>query len=233
MELYLTIHGVSWSVERRHEMAQLMRAGRERERRLYLFFRAPDGELRRSEIAEDFPAEPSAALLEYVWRNAEVLRAGSPGELTSHGSLVVPRVRDVLRLSWRAIRLRCPNCGGGPVLRGWFRLRHRCPGCGLRLERGEESDYFLGGMFLNIMLVELLFALALLVAIVAMWPDVPWDGIEYVLVGGMIGAPIVLYPVSRLLWLAMDLLIRPLTPEEMAWHAAARDTNEDPGNSNE
>jgi hypothetical protein len=51
-----------------------------------------------------------------------------------------------------------------------------------------------------------------------MWPNVPWSGLEYVLVGAMIVAPILLYPVSRVMWLAFDLLFRPVTPAEMAWH---------------
>ena len=40
----------------------------------------------------------------------------------------------------RALALRCPWCGKGPVLASWFRLRERCGACGLRLERGERSD---------------------------------------------------------------------------------------------
>lgn len=221
MALYLTVGGVAWTVERRHEMAQLMRAGRTRDRQLYLFFHGPDGELRRGEIAEDFPEEPPPALLHAVWRHAEVLRGGNPGEMTSQGGLTVPRLRDTIRLTWRALRLRCPNCGGGPVLRGWFHLRARCPVCHIRLERGEESDYYLGGMMFNIALAEGLFAIIFVVALVVMWPDVPWDALQYGLVAAMIGAPILLYPVSRVLWLAFDLLLRPPTAAEMAWHAGA------------
>jgi hypothetical protein len=53
-----------------------------------------------------------------------------------------------------------------------------------------------------------------------MWPDVPWSGVEYSLIVAMIAAPIVLYPVSRLMWLALDLLLRPPDEAEMAWHAS-------------
>lgn len=222
MSLYLNVNGRSWAVERRHEMAQLVRAGRESDRRLFLFFAASDGELRRSEIAEDFPVEPEPRLLESAWRNAEVLRIGGPGEMQSRGELVLPRMRDVLRLFWRAVRLRCPNCAAKPVLVSWFRLRERCPGCGIRIERGEDEDYFLGGMFFNIMLAELIFAVLLAVVLVVLWPNVPWDGIEYALVIAMIGAPVLLYPASRLLWLALDLLLRPPDETEMEWHASSK-----------
>lgn len=222
MSLYLNVNGTSWVVERRHEMTQLMSARRQRERKLFLFFLAPNGELRRSEIAEDFPLSPASKLLATVWRNAEVLSAGSLGEMQSRGGLVMPRMRDVARFFWRGMRLRCPNCSGKPVLKSWFKLLDSCPKCGIRLERGEEDDYYLGGVFFNMMLAEVIFVILFTVVIVVLWPNVPWDGIEYVLAVAMIGAPIVLYPVSRLLWLALDLLLRPPDAAEMAWHAASR-----------
>jgi hypothetical protein len=47
--------------------------------------------------------------------------------------------RRALLLFWRAERLRCPNCGGGPLFRSWFRMRPYCPACGLPLERGDQG----------------------------------------------------------------------------------------------
>jgi uncharacterized protein (DUF983 family) len=219
--LYLFINGRSWIVERRSEQVATGRQGRPGDTRLFLFFSAPDGEIRRSDIAESFPEAPPARLLESVWRYAEVTRIGDPGEMTSRGEIVVPRTRDILRYFARALRLRCPNCGSGGVLKNWFVLQNRCPRCGIRLDRGEADDYFLGGMLFNIVLAEVLFALVLLIVVVAMWPAVPWAGVEYSLVAAMIAAPIVLYPVSRLMWLALDLLLRPPDETEMQWHSAA------------
>jgi uncharacterized protein (DUF983 family) len=223
MTLYLFVRGRSWVVERRAEPDENARPGRQAAFRSWLYFSSSDGEMRRSEIAEDFPAEPSARLLESVWRYADVTRAGDLGEMTSRGDIVMPRWRDVARDFWRALLLRCPNCGGHDVLKSWFKLRHRCATCGIRLDRGEGEDYFLGGMFFNIALAEVLFALVLLIVMVIMWPNVPWAGVEYVLIGAMIAAPIALYPVSRLMWLALDLLLRPPDAAEMQWHAAAKD----------
>jgi hypothetical protein len=34
----------------------------------------------------------------------------------------------------------------------------------------------------------------------------------------IVAGPFILFPFSKLLWLAFDLMLRPLTPEEMAWH---------------
>jgi uncharacterized protein (DUF983 family) len=219
MPLYLFVRGKSWSVERRSEMTASLQRGRAADPTLFLFFTAADGEIRRSEIARDFPREPTARLLESVWRYAEVIRAGDPGEMTSRGEIVMPRVRDVLRDFWRAVLLRCPNCGGGHVLKSWFKLNARCPRCGIRLERGESDDYFLGGMFFNIVLAEVVFALVLLVVLLVMWPNIPWAGVQDSLIAAMIAAPILLYPVSRLMWLALDILLRPPDAAEMAWHS--------------
>src|SRR5690606_17057747 len=45
------------------------------------------------------------------------------------------------RMFLRALRLRCPHCGGKEVFSSFFVLKRHCPTCGLRLERGE-GDYF-------------------------------------------------------------------------------------------
>lgn len=127
----------------------------------------------------------------------------------SSEELVLPTFRDTLRALWRGLRVRCPRCGGGHILRGWFGLKERCPTCALQLERGEEGDYYIGGMLINIILVFLIFGVGFLVALLIMWPNVHWEWLEYVLASAMIILPIALYPVSRVLWLAVDRVIRP------------------------
>ena len=114
----------------------------------------------------------------------------------------------------RAFALRCPNCGGrGPIL-SWFKLAPACPRCGLRPERGE-SDYFLGGMMFNIVLAEAVFVILLIGTIAATWPRIPWTFLQYGAPLAMLLAPIALYPFSRLVWLAFDLMLRPVTPNEL------------------
>ena len=58
----------------------------------------------------------------------------------------------------RALRLRCPRCGIGRLLRSWFSLREACAECGLRFERDEQEDYWLGAYTLNFIVTELIFA---------------------------------------------------------------------------
>jgi uncharacterized protein (DUF983 family) len=113
----------------------------------------------------------------------------------------------------RALGLRCPHCGGRPVTVRWFGLVPACARCGLRLERGEP-DYFLGAIVFNMAFAEGLFAAGLLAVLLATWPEPPWDAIYYGGIAAMVLTPIALYPVSKLCWLAFDLLFRPPRPED-------------------
>ncbi len=119
-----------------------------------------------------------------------------------------------LRMFARALWRRCPNCGAGPVTERWFGLLPSCPGCGLRLDRGEH-DYFLGAIVFNMAFAEGLFAVGLLAVLLVTWPNPPWTAIYVGGIAAMIAAPIVLYPYSKLCWLAFDLLFRPLRPEDL------------------
>jgi uncharacterized protein (DUF983 family) len=117
----------------------------------------------------------------------------------------------------RALRWRCPNCGGRPVRSSWMRRLPGCPVCGLRLDRGE-NDYFIGAYLLNLVVAELIIAFGLLAVLIGTWPTPPWDGIQYAGVALMLLMPLVTYPFAELIWLAVDLCFRPLTPQELAWH---------------
>lgn len=126
-------------------------------------------------------------------------------------------MRRFFRLYGRAVVLRCPACGGGPLLESWFRMRSHCPTCGIRTERGEQ-DFVLGAMMFNIILSEGLLAVSAILFGILTWPDVPWDFLYYATIVLMVVAPFLFVPFSRVIWLASDILIRPLTEEELEWH---------------
>jgi len=128
--------------------------------------------------------------------------------------MAIPTLGRALLLAARALRLRCPHCGRGAVLGTWGVVRTRCANCGFRFERSDDS-YFSGAMFFNLAIAEFLFAVAFLLAIVMLWPNVPWDTIMYVAVIGMLMTPIVLYPFSKVVWLALDVFLRPVTADEL------------------
>jgi uncharacterized protein (DUF983 family) len=117
----------------------------------------------------------------------------------------------------RALVLSCPNCGGRPLFTGWLKMRATCPHCQLILDRGEP-DYFLGGYTVNFVTAELLIVAGGAASIVLTWPDVPWSLITWALVVLMILAPILFYPFAKTLWLAIDLIFRPLTLGDLAGH---------------
>jgi uncharacterized protein (DUF983 family) len=146
-------------------------------------------------------------------RRAERARRHDPEELSPRRAATLYR---------RALLLRCPHCGARGMAISWFRMRERCASCGLRSQRGEE-DFFLGSMMFNLILSEGLFALLLVGWVVAVWPDVPWGLVQVVAVAAMIVAPFVFLPFSRLVWLASDILIRPVTLAELETGRRAED----------
>ncbi len=137
-----------------------------------------------------------------------------------------------LRLTGRALRLRCPHCGRGRLFERWVRMRRRCDVCGLILERGEE-DYFIGAYMLNLIIAELIVVAAMLVVLLATWPAVPWQTMLWAIVILTIPAVVFTYPFSRSLWLAIDLLFRPPEPRDFAPDAdvIALDERRGPGPS--
>lgn len=128
--------------------------------------------------------------------------------------LHMPSPGRALTVAWRALRLRCPNCGKGYVLSGFNSVHDHCAGCGFRFCRSDDN-YFSGAMFFGILIGEALTVLGIGAAIWITYPNVKWDAITY-------GAPIVmfavmmaLFPLSRVVWLAVDVLIRPVQAYEM------------------
>ncbi len=121
------------------------------------------------------------------------------------------------RLYRRAFVLRCPNCGGDWLPRSWMKLKARCSQCGMRTDRGEE-DFFLGGMMWNIVMAEGALLIGSLLFGILTWPDVPWELLQWGGIAMMFIVPFLFYPLSLSIWLASDILIRPVTAEEMEWH---------------
>jgi uncharacterized protein (DUF983 family) len=142
-------------------------------------------------------------------------------EMDSATGLQVPTVRDAARRFGRALRLRCPNCGKGPVLKNWLKLHVRCGSCGIRTERGEH-DYFMGSMMLNFVMTGGLLLLAIYTLLITKGAtDSTWDLLQWGGPVAMIVLPFVLFPFSKLVWLAFDIMLRPVTPAELEWHRTA------------
>lgn len=114
----------------------------------------------------------------------------------------------------RAARRRCPVCGAKKIFENWFKLKARCPECNFSYER--EEGYWVGAMIANIAAAEALFGVLLLGGIMATHPDVPWTLLSISGAVVMIGLPILFYPLSKTLWLWLDLaFIHPIDADDL------------------
>jgi uncharacterized protein (DUF983 family) len=118
--------------------------------------------------------------------------------------------RRVTQLFSRAMRLRCPHCGGGPIFVTWSRLVPNCPVCGIGLERGEEG-YWLGAYFFNLMAMETVFSIWVVGFLLWTWPAPDWGLFQATTLALMLVVPYAFFPYSKTLFLAFDLWVRPPT----------------------
>jgi uncharacterized protein (DUF983 family) len=106
----------------------------------------------------------------------------------------------------RGARKRCAVCGGGHLFTGWWRMKPTCPTCGTRFER--EPGFFVGAVFVNFALAEVLMFAWLAVVTIVTIPHPPFGW----LLGGALAIgvllPIVLYPISKTLWFAVHVAFR-------------------------
>lgn len=108
----------------------------------------------------------------------------------------------------RALLLRCPRCGGRGIMKHWLKTRERCPSCGLALERGEDSDFWLGAYAINLVIAESIAAVIGIAVLWSTWPE--YTAARWVATVLAVVMPVLFYPFSRTLWLAWDLSFRPV-----------------------
>jgi uncharacterized protein (DUF983 family) len=72
---------------------------------------------------------------------------------------LAPEDRPLKLALLRGWRRRCPNCGAGPMLRGYLKVRDACPVCGEELHHHRADD---GPAYLTILIVGHLLAPILL-----------------------------------------------------------------------
>lgn len=94
--------------------------------------------------------------------------------------------------------LRCPQCHKGSMFSSWFKMRQTCPDCHLEFEKA--SGEITGGMGVNI--VATLF-IAIIAAAVIGFSKGPLLPPLLIMCAVMIIFPIVFYPSSRGMWVAL------------------------------
>jgi uncharacterized protein (DUF983 family) len=120
----------------------------------------------------------------------------------------------------RALRRRCPRCGA-PAFSSYFGLKDHCHRCGLGFER--EEGYWVGALIVNTVVTFGSFLVVFVGGMLAFWPEVPWGALMAVTIAVNAVVPVVFYPFSKTLWMALELSWHPLEESEIA-AAASRST---------
>jgi hypothetical protein len=81
-----------------------------------------------------------------------------------------------------------------------------CPRCGLRFER-EEEGYWTGALAMNLVLTGTVFAVVFITLVAVTAPNVPVAPLLAVLVPVTVLGPLLGYPISKTLWVAIDRVV--------------------------
>lgn len=92
-------------------------------------------------------------------------------------------------------------------------MTEHCRECGLEFER--EPGYWVGAMIINTALVFATFVGTFGGMVIFTWPDVPWAVVLIVTLAANLVIPAVLYPLSKTVWLALEMTWHPLEPDEI------------------
>lgn len=111
------------------------------------------------------------------------------------------------RVLWRGLTRRCGRCGGDGLFTGWFNVQPACPTCGLVFEREEGA--FLGSFVVNFAATEIVLGITMIVMVAATMPNIPPLKLSLIAVPIVVVFPIAFYPLSKTLWIAIDLLLHP------------------------
>jgi uncharacterized protein (DUF983 family) len=121
---------------------------------------------------------------------------------------------------WRAARLRCPWCGSRRAfIRRWLGKYPHCRTCGIGWRR--EEGFELGPVALNTVVTFFSLTVAMAVGFIITYPDVPVVGLIAWCAAIALLMPLLMFPVTFMLWLAFDLLVHPPDAAELA-DAASR-----------
>lgn len=92
-------------------------------------------------------------------------------------------------------------------------MHENCPRCGLRFER--EPGYFVGAVVVNTTIIFATFVVTLGGMVLLTWPEVPWVTVLIVTLIANLVVPTVLYPLSKTIWLALEMSWHPIDPGEI------------------
>jgi uncharacterized protein (DUF983 family) len=103
-------------------------------------------------------------------------------------------------------------CGGGEIFHRWVSMEERCPTCGFRFERID--GHWIGALGINTIVTFGLGMFVLIGGYALMYPDPNVPVLLVAVLVVAIAGPLVLFPWTRTIWSAGDLLMRPLDPDD-------------------
>jgi uncharacterized protein (DUF983 family) len=116
----------------------------------------------------------------------------------------------------RSLLRQCPRCANrSSWFTSWFKQGERCIGCGIKRTR-DTDGHELGSMTVASVVNIVLIMLAMGIAIALTAPDVPVLTLYIVLASAALVFPVLTWPVTHTLWMAIDLVARPMGVEEIA-----------------
>jgi uncharacterized protein (DUF983 family) len=116
------------------------------------------------------------------------------------------------RVVLRGLLRRCPLCGSGEIFQGWFRQAERCPRCNYPTTRVD--DQWIGSLGINTMVSFTLLITVIAVGFTVTYPDPPVATLLVVAVGVAALFPVFFFPISKSLWSAIDMAMRPPEPDD-------------------
>jgi uncharacterized protein (DUF983 family) len=118
------------------------------------------------------------------------------------------------RMLLRGLVGRCPLCGSGKLFRWWLFMVPECPRCDLHFERIE--GHWIGAIAINTVLSFGLMLGVIVTGVVTTHPDIPTGALALTACAVALVVPLLLQPISRTFWTAIDLAMRPVEPAEIS-----------------
>lgn len=112
----------------------------------------------------------------------------------------------------RGLLRRCPLCGSPGIFTSWYHQRERCPVCNYPTTRVE--DQWIGSLGMNIIVSFALLFATIAVGFAVTYPDPPVGVLLTIAVVVAAVFPVAFFPISRSLWSAIDLAMRPPEPDD-------------------
>ncbi len=131
----------------------------------------------------------------------------------THSENNLPSTGKMIR---RSLLRQCPRCANRSAwFTSWFKQGDRCVGCGVKRTR-DTDGHELGSMTIASVLNIVLIMAAIGIAVAITAPDVPVLTLYIVLASAALVFPVLTWPITHTLWMAIDLIVRPAGVDEVA-----------------